>query len=168
LVSTLVNNYDGARSTTISFDQGWKFHLGDVAGAQATTFDDSAWTSLDVPHDWSISLAFNQGSKAGGGGGYLDGGTGWYRKTFTLPATSSGQKVFVQFDGVYMDSTVYLNGTERHDACDRSGLCRCSPRQRNGSFGRCHRPQLRSVYLRLASLEPSNVEVLRQRVVIRG
>jgi len=112
LVSTLVNNYDGARSTTISFDQGWKFHLGDVTGAQATTFDDSAWTSLDVPHDWSISLAFNQGSKAGGGGGYLDGGTGWYRKTFTLPATSSGQKVFVQFDGVYMDSTVYLNGTQ--------------------------------------------------------
>jgi beta-galactosidase len=112
LVSTLVNNYDGARSTTISFDQGWKFHLGDVTGAQATTFDDSAWTSLDVPHDWSISLAFNQGSKAGGGGGYLDGGTGWYRKTFTLPTASSGQRVLVQFDGVYMDSTVYLNGTQ--------------------------------------------------------
>ena len=107
-----MNNYDGARSSTVSFDQGWKFHLGDVTGAQATTFDDSAWTSLDVPHDWSISLAFNQGSKAGGGGGYLDGGTGWYRKTFTLPAASSGQKVFVQFDGVYMDSTVYLNGTQ--------------------------------------------------------
>jgi beta-galactosidase len=110
--ATLVNNYDGARSTTVSFDQGWKFHLGDVTGAQATTFDDSAWTSLDVPHDWSISLAFNQGSKAGGGGGYLDGGTGWYRKTFTLPAASSGQKVLIQFDGVYMDSTVYLNGTQ--------------------------------------------------------
>jgi hypothetical protein len=90
--NALVNNYDGARSTTVSFDQGWKFHLGDVTGAQATTFDDSAWTSLDVPHDWSISLAFNQGSKAGGGGGYLDGGTGWYRKTFTLPAASSGTK----------------------------------------------------------------------------
>ena len=111
-VAGLVNNYDGARSTTVSFDPGWKFHLGDVTGAQATTFDDSAWTSLDVPHDWSISLAFNQGSKAGGGGGYLDGGTGWYRKTFTLPAASTGQRVLVQFDGVYMDSTVYLNGTQ--------------------------------------------------------
>ncbi len=110
--STLVNTYDGARTTTVSFDSAWKFHLGDVTGAQATTFDDTAWTSLDVPHDWSISLPFNQSSKAGGGGGYLDGGTGWYRKTFTLPATSSGQKVFVQFDGVYMDSTVYLNGTQ--------------------------------------------------------
>ena len=111
VTGTLVNNYDGARTTTVSFDLGWKFHLGDVSGAQGATFDDSAWTSLDVPHDWSISLAFNQSSAATYEGGYLDGGLGWYRKTFTLPA-SSGQKVFVQFDGVYMDSTVYLNGTQ--------------------------------------------------------
>jgi beta-galactosidase len=110
--STLVNNYDGARTTTVSFDLGWKFHLGDVSGAQGATFDDSSWTSLDVPHDWSISLAFNQSSAASYGGGYLDGGLGWYRKTFTLPASSSGQRVMVQFDGVYMDSTVYMNGTQ--------------------------------------------------------
>ena len=110
--ATLINNYDGARASTVSFDLGWKFHLGDVSGAQATTFDDSTWTSLDVPHDWSISLPFNQSSAAKDGGGYLDGGLGWYRKTFTLPASSSGQKLFVQFDGVYMDSTVYLNGTQ--------------------------------------------------------
>ena len=110
--STLVNTYDGERTTTVSFDTGWKFHLGDVSNAQTTSFDDSSWTSLDVPHDWSISLAFNQSSASGAGGGYLDGGTGWYRKTFTLPAASSGQKVFVQFDGVYMNSTVYLNGTQ--------------------------------------------------------
>jgi beta-galactosidase len=110
--STLVNNYDGARSTTVSFDSGWKFKLADVSGAQATTFDDSSWTSVDVPHDWSISLPFNQSSKASFGGGYLDGGLGWYRKTFTLPAASAGQRIFLQFDGVYMDSTVYLNGTQ--------------------------------------------------------
>jgi beta-galactosidase len=109
--ATLVNNYDGARTTTVSFDSAWKFHLGDVSGAQGATFDDSAWTSLDVPHDWSISLPFNQSSLSVESGGYLDGGIGWYRKSFTLPA-SSGQKVFVQFDGVYMDSTVYLNGTQ--------------------------------------------------------
>ena len=47
------NNYDGARPTTVLFDAAWKFHLGDATGAQATTFDDSSWTSLDVPHDWS-------------------------------------------------------------------------------------------------------------------
>ncbi|MGA9654009.1 MAG: glycoside hydrolase family 2 TIM barrel-domain containing protein, partial [Polyangia bacterium] len=112
LVAALVNTYDGARSTTVTFDQGWKFHLGDVSGAQATTFNDSSWTALDVPHDWSISLGFTQNSPAGSGGGYLNGGTGWYRKTFTLPAASSAQRVLVQFDGVYMDSTVYLNGTQ--------------------------------------------------------
>ena len=107
-----MNTYDGSRSTTVSFDSTWKFHLGDVTGAQATTYDDSSWTGLDVPHDWSISLPFTQNSPAGGGGGYLNGGIGWYRKTFTLPASAAGQKIFVQFDGVYMDSTVYLNGTQ--------------------------------------------------------
>jgi beta-galactosidase len=112
VVGTLVNNYDGARETTVSFDLGWKFKLGDASGAQAATFDDSTWTALDVPHDWSISLAFNQSSAGKESGGYLDGGLGWYRKTFTLPASSAGQKVFLQFDGVYMDSTVYLNGTQ--------------------------------------------------------
>ena len=106
------NAYDGARASTVSFDSGWRFHLGDASGAQASTFDDTSWTELDVPHDWSIALPFNQGSASGAGGGYLDGGTGWYRKTFSLPASSSGQKLFVQFDGVYMDSTVWLNGTE--------------------------------------------------------
>jgi beta-galactosidase len=110
--SAFLNTYDGSRTTTTSFDLSWKFHLGDVTGAQATTFDDSSWTALDVPHDWSISLPFNQTSLAGAGGGYLDGGQGWYRKTFTLPASSAGQRVLVQFDGVYMDSTVYLNGTQ--------------------------------------------------------
>ncbi|HEX7478458.1 MAG TPA: glycoside hydrolase family 2 TIM barrel-domain containing protein [Polyangiales bacterium] len=110
--AAFVNAYDGARASTESLDVGWKFHLGDVSGAQATTFDDSSWTALDVPHDWSISLPFNQSSPAGAGGGYLDGGLGWYRKTFSLPATSSGQRVLVQFDGVYMDSTVWLNGTQ--------------------------------------------------------
>ena len=106
------NSYDGARASTTSFDTDWKFHLGDSTGAQAAAFDDSSWTGLSVPHDWSISLPFNQNSPAGSGGGYLDGGVGWYRKSFDLPSSSSGQRLFVQFDGVYMDSTVWLNGTQ--------------------------------------------------------
>jgi len=110
--STFRNTYDGARESTVSLDTGWRFHLGDVSGAQGTTFDDSSWTAVDVPHDWSVGLAFNQNSPAGSGGGYLDGGLGWYRKTFSLPAAGSEQKLFVQFDGVYMDSTVWLNGTQ--------------------------------------------------------
>jgi beta-galactosidase len=110
--ATLINTYDGARVSTVSFDLGWKFHLGDVTGAQGTSFDDSSWTALNVPHDWSISLPFNQSSAAKDGGGYLDGGLGWYRKSFDLPASSTGQRVVLQFDGVYMDSTVYVNGTQ--------------------------------------------------------
>ncbi len=106
------NSYDGERATTASFDADWKFHLGDTTGAEAPAFDDSSWTGLSVPHDWSISLPFNQNSLAGSGGGYLDGGIGWYRKSFELPASSAGQRLFVQFDGVYMDSTVWLNGTK--------------------------------------------------------
>ena len=107
-----VNTSDGARTTTVNFDSTWKFHLGDVTNAQNPTFDDSSWSTLDVPHDWSISQPFQQNSPAGSGGGYLGGGVGWYRKTFTLPASSSGQRVLVQFDGAYMDSTVYMNGTQ--------------------------------------------------------
>ena len=72
----MINNYVGARTTTVSFDTGLKFHLGDMTAAQSTTFDDSSWTGLDVPHDWSISLAFKQSSAATFEGGYLDGGPG--------------------------------------------------------------------------------------------
>ncbi len=110
--ATMFNSYDGARATTVSFDSTWKFHLGDATNAKNPTFDDSSWTTLDVPHDWSISQPFEQNSPAGSGGGYLGGGVGWYRKSFTLPAASSGQRVIVQFDGAYMDSTVYMNGTQ--------------------------------------------------------
>jgi len=64
-----------------------------------------------LPHDWSIFNSFNQRSPAGDGGGYLDGGIGWYRKTFTVPSDYSGKKVFIQFDGAYMNSQVWINGT---------------------------------------------------------
>ena len=101
--------YNGLRGQ--SFNAGWKFNLGDVSGAQATTFNDSSWRSLDLPHDWSIELAFNSSSPAGSGGGFLDGGVGWYRKTFTVDQASSGQRILLELDGVYMNSQVWINGT---------------------------------------------------------
>ena len=110
--SVLANTYDGVRASTVSFDLGWKFHLGDASGAQQEAFDDSSWTGIDVPHDWSISLPFDQSSPASFGGGYLNGGIGWYRKSFEVPGPSMGKRVFLQFDGVYMDSTVWLNGAQ--------------------------------------------------------
>ena len=102
------------------FDAGWKFALvnptditdpsGAYANAMSTTYDDSAWRNVDLPHDWSIEL---DPTTAGtqGGTGYLQGGLGWYRKTFTLPAADASKQVSIEFDGVYMDSYVYLNGT---------------------------------------------------------
>src|SRR4051812_21991692 len=101
--------YNGLRGE--GFNSGWKFKLGDAAGADQPAFDDSSWRSLSVPHDWSIELAFNSNSPGGSNGGYLDGGIGWYRKAFTLDQAASKKKILIQFDGVYMNSQVWLNGT---------------------------------------------------------
>jgi len=90
------------------FNQDWRFALGDQTGADAAGFDDSAWRKLDLPHDWSIEGPFD--SKWASGTAYLPAGIAWYRKHFTLPAADAGKLVSIQFDGVYKDSTVYLNG----------------------------------------------------------
>ena len=105
----LVQAYDGARGK--SFNDGWKFYRGDATGADQPTFNDTSWRSLSVPHDWSSELTFNTNSPSGHGGGLLDGGIGWYRKTFTLDASYSGQQIRIEFDGVYMNSQVWINGT---------------------------------------------------------
>jgi beta-galactosidase len=95
----------------VTFNSGWRFTRSDPANAQTATFNDASWTALDLPHDWSISLAFDQSSPGGSNNGFLDGGVGWYRKTFTVDQASSGQRVLIEFDGVYMNSQVWINGT---------------------------------------------------------
>ena len=95
---------------TVSFNQNWRFHLGDVANAQDAAFDDSQWRQLNLPHDWSIEGEFSENAPAGTGGGALPGGLGWYRKMFTIPATAKGKQIFIEFDGVYRNSEVWLNG----------------------------------------------------------
>src|SRR5437867_1209403 len=99
-----------AQRQTQNFDHGWRFHLGDVAGAQETAFDDAAWHTLDLPHDWSIEGEFSEQNPAGVGGGALPGGVGWYRKSFVVPRSDSGKVQFVEFDGVYRNSEVWING----------------------------------------------------------
>jgi beta-galactosidase len=93
------------------FNRGWKFNRGDVTNGQVASFNDSSWSNVTLPHDWSITLAFNSSSPGGSNNGYLDGGIGWYRKTFTVDQASSGQRILVEFDGVYMNSEVWINGT---------------------------------------------------------
>ncbi len=95
---------------TVSFNQDWRFRLGDVAGAQDAGFDDSQWRQLDLPHDWSIEGEFSEQNPAGTGGGALPGGLGWYRKTFMVPATAKGKLIYIEFDGVYRNSDVWING----------------------------------------------------------
>ena len=95
----------------VSFDNDWRFVLADTATMAAADYNDAYWRRLDVPHDWAIEGDFSVGNPSGAGGGALPGGVGWYRKTFTLPQSDSAQeKVFLEFDGVYMNSTVYVNG----------------------------------------------------------
>ncbi len=95
---------------TQNFDHAWRFHLGDVSGAQEVAFDDAGWRTLDVPHDWSIEGEFSEQNPAGVAGGALPGGVGWYRKSFVVPRSDSGKLVFVEFDGVYRNSEVWING----------------------------------------------------------
>jgi len=100
----------GSPRQELAADGGWKFFLGDLGGAEAPAFADSSWRTVDLPHDWSIESAPEKGNPAGGGEGYFPAGIGWYRKTFHAPVSWKGKRVSVEFDGVYRDATVYLNG----------------------------------------------------------
>src|SRR5712691_8322930 len=74
-----------AQRQRLSMDPGWRFTLGDPAGAEQPGFDDRQWRTLDLPHDWSIEGTPREDAPAGGRGGYFPTGVGWYRKAFRLP-----------------------------------------------------------------------------------
>jgi beta-galactosidase len=108
--------------STVAMRDGWRFALvnpggitdptGEYADAAAPGYDDSGWREVAVPHDWSIELAPTTQNGTTSGTGFFPGGLGWYRLAFTLPPALAGKRVSVEFDGVYMDSYVYCNGTE--------------------------------------------------------
>lgn len=97
-----------------SFDDNWSFYIQspeDTTDYAAVGYDDSSWRKLNLPHDWAIEGTFSQDNPSGTGGGALPGGTGWYRKTFSTPTgMKPTDRVFVDFDGAYMNSSVYVNG----------------------------------------------------------
>ena len=109
LFSSCEKHTASVRRTT-NFGANWTFHLGDVQNAQSPDFDDSGWRSLNVPHDWAVEGEFSADNPATPGGGALPGGIGWYRKNFTLPESDKGKPAFIDFDGVYMNSDVWING----------------------------------------------------------
>ena len=96
------------------FTTGWKFLQADAPGAEKPAFDDSAWKSVTLPHDWSIAGPPKEDAPSRGAGAFMPTGVGWYRKTFTVPdadATPTAERrTFIVFDGVMANSDVYLNG----------------------------------------------------------
>ena len=92
------------------FDKGWLFTLADSAGMEKNAYSDVAWRALNLPHDWAIEGDFSPSNPSGASGGALPGGIGWYRKHFTVNAKEKYNKYVIEFDGVYMNATVYING----------------------------------------------------------
>ena len=93
-----------------SFDKDWLFVLADSAGMQNSEYSDGHWRRLNLPHDWAIEGDFSPSNPAGASGGALPGGIGWYRKHFSLSPDEKYDRFTITFDGVYMNSTVYING----------------------------------------------------------
>lgn len=92
------------------FDFDWSFHLGDVEAGQAPEISADNWRKLDLPHDWSVEGEIAEDNPSRSSGGFYPGGIGWYRKSFVAPAEWAGRKVAVEFDGIYWQSDVWLNG----------------------------------------------------------
>lgn len=117
-----LNAYAQAPRIESLFDDSWKFHLGDIPGAEKLSFNDKTWRDIDLPHDWSIEHLpgqeagkvvgpFHKESPGTTATGYTLGGTGWYRKTFVLDKQTFTSTI-LNFDGVYMNCIVWVNGKE--------------------------------------------------------
>jgi beta-galactosidase len=105
--STIYGQTSGRKIQNFNF--GWKFYKGDISDGQKPGLNDSGWRILDLPHDWSIEGPFSKDFASATG--YLPAGIGWYRKSFIIPDTEKGRKVFISFDGIYNNSEVWINGT---------------------------------------------------------
>ncbi len=91
-------------------DYDWKFIRSDIKGADKPDFNDSRWKTVNLPYDWSIEGKFEKDAPTGGAGGYLPTGIGWYRKHFVIRNLRKGEDYWIMFEGVYMNSDVWING----------------------------------------------------------
>ena len=95
----------------LSFNDGWRFFKGEAAGAELPDFQDSQWSEIRLPHDWAIEGPFDPKINPHTGALPISG-TGWYRKTFTLPNTAKDRYFSIEFDGAMSNAHVWLNGQE--------------------------------------------------------
>ncbi len=95
------------RQRKTNFSDNWQFTLAQTS-SQDSIPTNASWRHLDLPHDWSIEGEFDENNPADLGGGYLPGGLGWYKKTFKVEDAS--KETYIQFDGVYLNSDVWING----------------------------------------------------------
>lgn len=102
-----------------NFDFDWKFILDDNSAYSGSAVDESAWSDVQLPHDWSTTLAWDP--TVSGSAAHLPGGIGWYRKTFDVPSSYKGKRISILFDGIYHQSDVYVNG--RHLGFRPYGFC---------------------------------------------
>jgi beta-galactosidase len=101
------NSSSTGRETRL-FNDNWKFFKGDQENAFQPIFNDKDWRSVELPHDWSVEGPFD--AKWASATGYLPTGLGWYRKTFTIPATNKDEKTYIYFEGVSKNGEVWING----------------------------------------------------------
>lgn len=101
LLSTFPSMLQAAQvARKLSFDDAWQFSYGEFQ---------EKWRNLTLPHDWSIEQNVDKDAPAGNDGGYYPTGIGWYRKEYVVPAYMKGEKIYLYFEGVYMNSSVYVN-----------------------------------------------------------
>jgi beta-galactosidase len=121
LFTTFLVSAQTKSDRTRLFDTDWRFLKDSLVHAEMSGFDDKSWRKLDLPHDWSIEDLPNQSpgeiqgpfSKASAGGtstGYTVGGTGWYRKSFSVSTAEKNKNISIHFEGAYMETDVWLNG----------------------------------------------------------
>lgn len=106
----LQNLFAQSPRSVIDFNSDWKFYLGNDSTAYNMNYNDAGWRKLSLPHDWSIESDFIKDAPATNQGGSLPGGIGWYRKIFTVSASSRNKDISIEFDGVYRNSEVWING----------------------------------------------------------
>ncbi len=117
LIGTIIFLAKTVVGQPILFDNDWRFHRGGAQRAEMPEFDDSKWRKLDLPHDWSIEdlpgtqSPFDPNAVGQVSTGFTVGGTSWYRKTFALPADAKNKQIYIQFDGIYMNADIWVNGT---------------------------------------------------------